>query len=131
MAPALCAEPTPGADEAAIRQLNNEYIRAFLASDVGRFRTLLADDFTGVLADGRAIDKAAFLVLARSAPDARDLRLHDLSIHQYSDSALVTALVSYARADGSAVRTRYSSVFVRRGPGWVVEWTQWTRVSGP
>jgi ketosteroid isomerase-like protein len=131
MAAGLRAQTAPGADQAAIRQLNNDYIRAFLASDVGRFRTILADDFTGVLADGRAIDKAAFLLLARSVPDARDLRLHDLSIRQYGDSALVTALVTYAKADGSAVRTRYSSVFVRKGPGWVVEWTQWTRVAGP
>jgi hypothetical protein len=67
-------------DEAAIRQLNTDYVRAFLARDVGRFGALLAPDFTGVLADGRVIDKPEFLRLAKDNLDAHDLRLHDLVI---------------------------------------------------
>ena len=39
---------------------------------------MLADDFVGVLADGRVIDKAEFLRQAAEPPDARDLRLRDV-----------------------------------------------------
>ena len=68
-----------------------------------------------MLADGRVIDKAGFLAEAAKPPDARDLRLHDVVIRVYGDAALVGAAVAYRRADGSAVRTRYTSVYVRRG----------------
>jgi ketosteroid isomerase-like protein len=119
------------ADEASVRQLNSDYVRAFLACDVARFRTLLADDFTGVLADGRVIDKAAFLVLAKDNLDAHDLRLHDLVVRSYGDAVLVGAVVAYTRAGGAAVRTRYSSLYVRRDGRWAIAWTQWTRVVAP
>jgi ketosteroid isomerase-like protein len=128
--PAWAQEGAP-ADEAAVRQLNTDYVRAFLACDVARFRTLLAGDFTGVLADGRVIDKAAFLLLARDNMDAHDLRLHDLIVRPYGDSVLVGAVVAYTRAGGAAVRTRYSSLYVRRDGRWVIVWTQWTRVVAP
>jgi ketosteroid isomerase-like protein len=118
-------------DEPALRQLNADYVRAFLACDVGRFRVILADDFSGVLADGRVIDKAEFLREAAQPPDAKDLRLHDVSIREFGDSAVVAALVSYGRANGTAVRTRYSSIFARRRGQWEIVWVQWTRVVTP
>jgi ketosteroid isomerase-like protein len=125
----LRAQEAPALDEAAIRQLNADYVRAFLASDVARFRTLLAPDFTGVLADGRVIDKPEFLRLAKDNLDAHDLRLHDLVIRLYGDTAVVGALVSYERSSGPAIRTRYSSLYVRRDGRWAIVWTQWTRVA--
>jgi hypothetical protein len=130
-APALRAQEPAPVDEAAIRQLNTDYVRAFLACDVARFKTLLADDFTGVLADGRVINKADFLLLAKDNLDAHDLRLRDLVIRPYADTAIVGALVTYDRAKGPTVRTRYSSLYVRRDGHWAIVWTQWTRVAAP
>ncbi|HEY4989821.1 MAG TPA: nuclear transport factor 2 family protein, partial [Opitutaceae bacterium] len=106
--PPLRAAEAPSPDEPAIRQLNDDYVRAFLACDVARFRSLLADDFVGVLADGRVIDKTEFLREAKEPPNAHDLRLHDVLIRTYGDAALVGALVTYRRADGAGVRTRYA-----------------------
>ena len=129
--PARAQEPAAPDDESALRQLNTDYVRAFLACDVARFRTLLADDFTGVLADGRVIDKAEFLRLAKDNLDAHDLRLRDLVIRPFGGSALVGALVTYDRSSGPPVRTRYSSLYVRRDGRWAIVWTQWTRVAVP
>ncbi|HXQ82221.1 MAG TPA: nuclear transport factor 2 family protein [Opitutaceae bacterium] len=123
------AQEAARADELAIRQLNADYVRAFVACDVARFRDLLAADFVGVLADGRVIDKAEFLAQAALRPDARGLRLNDMVIRVYGDTALVGAAVAYRRADGSAVRTRYTSVYLRRGGLWAIVWVQWTRVT--
>ncbi len=128
--PGRAAEPA-GADESEIRRMNDDYVRAYLDCDVARFRAMLADDFTGVLADGRVIDRAEFLQQAAERPDARDLRLRDVVIRLYGDSALVAGAVSYRRADGTGVRTRYSSVYVRRGGRWQIVWVQWTRVTAP
>jgi ketosteroid isomerase-like protein len=125
--PARAAEPA-SADEPAIRQMNDDYVRAFLACDVAKFRSILADDFIGVLASGLVVGKAEFLAQAAERPDALDLRLHDVVIRVYGDSALVCAAVTYRRADGSGVRTRYTSVYVRRGGRWAVVLVQWTRV---
>jgi hypothetical protein len=44
--PARAAEAA-GADLAALRQLNDDYVKAFLACDVARFQKILADDFSG------------------------------------------------------------------------------------
>jgi len=109
--------------------MNDDYVRAYLACDLARFRTLLADDFTGVLADGRVIDKAEFLREAALPPDARDLRLHDVTIREYGDTALLGAIVNYRRADGTAVRTRYTTFYVRRDGHWAIVWAQWTRAA--
>jgi hypothetical protein len=122
------AQAPAGLDEPALRQLNDDYVRAFLSCDVARFKVLLADDFAGVLADGRVIDKAEFLREAASKPDAADLRLHDVTIRPYGDSAMVMAAVTYRRHDGVAVRTRYSTLYVRRDGKWIIAWVQWTRV---
>lgn len=122
----------PGApDEPVLRQMNDDYVRAFLGCDVARFRAILADDFSGVLADGRVIDKAEFLREAAEPPDARDLRLHGVTIRVFGDSAVVAALVTYARGSGTGVRTRYSSIYARRGGLWQIVWVQWTRVAAP
>jgi hypothetical protein len=43
----------------------------------------------------------------------------------------VGALVSYDRSNGPAIKTRYSSLYVRRDGKWAIVWTQWTRVATP
>ena len=83
----------------------------------------------GVLADGRVIDKGEFLRQAQARPDAKDLRLHDVVIRIYGETALVGAFVTYRKSDGSGIRTRYSSLFVRRDGRWALTWVQWTRVA--
>jgi hypothetical protein len=130
-AAAARAQEPAGVDDAALRQLNSDYVRAWLACDIARFSALLADDFTGVLADGRVIDKAEFLRLARDNLGAHDLRLHGLVIRPYTDTAIVGALVTYVRGSGAAVRTRYSSLYLRREGRWAIVWTQWTWVAAP
>lgn len=127
----VAAADTAGPDEPALRQMNDDYVRAFLSCDVARFRSLLADDFSGVLADGRVIDRAEFLREAAEPPDARDLRLHGVTIRVFGDSALVAALVTYTRANGAGVSTRYSSVYARRQGRWQIVWVQWTRAAAP
>jgi hypothetical protein len=128
-APHAGAAAPASPDEPAIRQMNDDYVRAFLTCDVARFRSILADDFMGVLADGRVIDKGEFLRQAQARPDAKDLRLHDVVIRIYGETALVGAFVTYRKSDGSGIRTRYSSLFVRRDGRWALTWVQWTRVA--
>jgi ketosteroid isomerase-like protein len=129
-ASARAAEPSE-ADALAVRMINDDFVRAYLASDVGKLRAMVSDDFVGILASGLVIDGAQFLKLAAGTPDARDLRLRDATVRVYGDAALVGALVEYRRMDGSDVRTRYTIVFARREGRWAIAWVQWTRVTAP
>jgi ketosteroid isomerase-like protein len=121
----------PGADEAALRRLNDDYARAFVASDASRFRDLLSDDFQAVLADGRRIDRAEFLRQAGRPAGAIDFRVRDVEVRLFGDTALVGALAAYRRADGAVVRTRYLGVWVRGGARWRIVSIQFTRIAAP
>jgi ketosteroid isomerase-like protein len=125
--PARAAEP---ADAAALRRLNADYLRAFLACDVARFRDLLADDFYGVLADGKVIDKTEFLREAAQPPGVKDFRYAEITVRLYGDAALVNDLASYRRSNGTVGQTRYVDVWARRPGGWQVVSVQITRVAG-
>jgi ketosteroid isomerase-like protein len=127
-ATARAADP---ADEAALRRLNNDYLQAFLACDVARFRELLADDFYGVLADGRVIDKAEFLREAAHPPGVKDFRMKEVVIRLYGDAALVNDLATYQRPNGTDAQTRYVDVYARRQGRWQVVSVQITRVAPP
>ncbi len=118
-------------DEVSLRQVNADYVRAFLNSDVPKLRRLLGDDFRGVLASGTVIDKAEFLKEAAIPPDVRGFRLKDVTIRVYGDAAIVGAAVSYHRPDGSPVQTRYVDVYIRRAERWELVSAQWTRVAPP
>jgi ketosteroid isomerase-like protein len=125
------AAAEPGGDEADLRRLNADYVRSFLACDVGRFKALLADDFQCVLATGQSIDRAEFLRQAAQPPDARNFRLRAVSIRVYGDAAVISAEGTYLRASGAEVHTRYTNLCIRRDGRWRVVSTQWTRVAGP
>ena len=120
----------PG-DEAALRRLNDDYVRAFLACDVGRFRDLLADDFYGIRADGRVIDKAEFLREAGVPPAVKNFRVTEVVVRLYGDAALVNDLASYQRPSGVPGQTRYVEVWARRQDRWQVVSVQITRVAAP
>ena len=126
----MAADPGD-ADEVAVRRMNDDFVRAYLASDVARLRGMVSEDFVGILASGLVIDGPRFLKLAAEKPDASDLRLRDVTVRLYGDAALVGALVNYRRADGSDVRTRYTIVFARKEGRWAIAWVQWTRVVAP
>ena len=121
------AGATINPDEPALRQLNEDYVQAFLRSDPARYRELLADDFSAVLATGRVIDRAEFLLQAGQPPGVVGFQLRDLLIRQYGDTAIVSGLLTYQRRDKTEVRTRYVDVYARRDGRWQVEWAQFTR----
>jgi len=106
-------------------------VRAFLASDVTRDRELLVDDFYGVLADGRVIDKAAFLRQAAQPPAVKDFRVREVVVRLYGDAAIVNTRATYLRPDGSPAQTRYVHVYVRRDGRWQIASVQITHLAPP
>lgn len=119
------------ADRIALRRLNDAYLQAFLESDAGRFRAILAEDFSAVLANGRRIDRSEFLREAALPSRLRDFRVRDVAIQVYGDAATVSDLVSYLLPGGAPGRTRYTELCARLGGGWRIVSVQIVRVSAP
>ena len=130
---ALAAAGPVRADEAGDRaqlvSLNEAYVKAFLAHDALMIRTMLTDDFEAVLADGRLIDRAAFLAQASIPPPVKSFEAHDPVVHLYGDSAVITLWVSYKHPDETSARTRYIELCVRQNGRWKMASIQWTRLA--
>ena len=68
------------ADHTALLELNDVYIRSAEASDVSRFKDILAEDFHCARPDGSLVDKAQFLKHVSEAPRFAKLRAHDVQV---------------------------------------------------
>ena len=113
-------------DEQAIRELNAGYVRAFMTSDADWYDRHLTPDFMCILTDGSVVDRATFLTNARKPHTTVSYDLSELGIRVHGDVALVSALGTWTRKDGSTGRTRYIDVWVRKDGAWKVVSAQLT-----
>lgn len=121
---------TPGiiTDEEAIRELNAGYVRAFLNSDAAWYDRHLTPDFMCILTSGAVVDRATFLENAKKAHTVVSYDLSEVGIRVHGDAALVTALGTWKRTDGTTGRTRYIDVWVRKDGTWKAISAQLTAV---
>lgn len=118
------------ADEMTIRSLNEAYIHAFLDSDAVWFAKHLSDDFMFTDGRGVAVDRAAYLQLIEVGTDVVDYRLDQVTVRLHGDAAVVTALGTFRRRDGTRGSNRYTDVYVRMQDEWRVVSAQVTPVAG-
>ena len=116
-------------DEDVIRALNAGYVRAFLTSDADWYDRHLTPDFMCILTSGVVVDRATFLENARKPHAVVTYDLSEVLIRQHGDVALVSALGSWTRKDGTTGRTRYVDVWVRKEGVWKAVLAQLTAVS--
>jgi ketosteroid isomerase-like protein len=117
------------ADENAIRGLNEAYIQAFLMSDASWYEEHLTQDFTFTDGRGVVVDRATFLRDTKSGTDVVDYDLHEVRVRIFGDAALVNALGTFKRTDGSTGQNRYTDVYVRAGNEWKAVSAQVTPVA--
>jgi ketosteroid isomerase-like protein len=116
-------------DEDVIRELNAGYVRAFLKSDAGWYDRHLTPDFMCILTSGAVVDRATFVENARKPHTVLSYELSDVKVRQHGDVALVSALGSWTRKDGTSGKTRYVDVWVRKDGAWKAVSAQLTLVS--
>lgn len=106
-------------DLATLLALNADYVRSVQASDVGRFKEILSDDFLCSQPDGSLIDRETFL--AQIAPPAKisNLEAHDVKVRLMGDFAIVHARTTFKMPDGRPGASRYTDVWARRDGRWV------------
>ena len=135
VAASLIAVPIAGVASAAtrsdvetIKELNAGYVRAFLNSDAAWYDRHLTPDFVCILTTGTTVDRATFLQNARKPHTTLTYELSEVTIRVHGDAALVSALGTWTRKDGTTGRTRYVDVWVRKDGAWKAVSAQLTSV---
>lgn len=116
-------------DEDRLRQLNCEYISAFLKGDVAWYQEYLAADFVCIESDGSVLGKAEFLHRTARGPDVATYKLDQVQVRIYEGVALVQATGLFTRKDGSAGKSRYTDIYARTNSEWRVVSAQITRTA--
>ncbi len=115
-------------DEDAIRELNAGYVRAFMNSDAEWYDRHLTQDFACIVTSGAVVDRATFVENAQKPHTTVKYELSEVTIRVHGDAALVSALGTWERKDGTQGRTRYVDVWVRKDGEWKAVSAQLTAV---
>ena len=118
-------------DQTTLEQLNAEYVRAFMSSDVNWYKKHLVDDFVGIESDGSILNKSQFLSKTAEGPEVADYKLQKVSVRIYGGVALVQATGLWAKEDQSTGVSHYIDVYIRTAAGWKAVSAQVTRASQP
>jgi ketosteroid isomerase-like protein len=113
---------------ATLLELNREYIRAFVESDVAWYDAHLSDRFACTLADGTRIDKDAFLRRNAGGPGVSDVTFEVVDVDVIGDVALVHGITHYTRG-GAPASTRYTDIWQCRRGRWRAVAAQLTAVA--
>jgi ketosteroid isomerase-like protein len=105
-------------DLAALRRLNDDFIRAVAASDAGWFERHLSSDFVNSNPDATLSDRAAFLRHVAKPSTVSMLQAEDVRIRLFGDSALVHGRTTYRKPDGEPGAGRYTDVWARIDGAW-------------
>jgi ketosteroid isomerase-like protein len=110
---------TTPSDLEVLHQLNRDYVRAVQASDVRRFREILAEDFLNSNPDGSIVDRDGFLAQIARPATVSGLEPRDVVIRIFGDVAVIHARTAYTTADGRAASGRYTDIWARRDGRWL------------
>ncbi len=111
-----------------LRDLNSQYIRSVVHSDVARFTEILADDFLCTNPDGSLIDKPQFLTQTAVPVSFTDFDVDDLRIRVLGDVAIVHGRTRFALKDGRRGRGQYTDVWEKRQGRWLAVSAHVTRL---
>ena len=127
------ASAASGADATTktLERLNQEYVDAFLKSDVAWYRDHLADDFVCIVSDGSVQDREQFLRGTAEGPGVKSYTLKEVQIRTYGPIALVRARGEFTRPDGTIGTSRYTDVWALQDGKWKTVSAQITRIAAP
>ena len=104
-------------DETLIENLDQAWNDAYLARRRERLRNVLAEDWVGVLPDGRTLTREE-LIAAAAPPDVQvEQAFSNFSLHPFDDTVITTGGVAVT-AGGETVRQRFLRVYAKRGGRW-------------
>ena len=102
-----------------LKDLNRNYVRSVLESDVRWFDANLAPDFVNSNPDGSLVDRAGFLKQIAAPCAVSNLREEDVQINVLGDVAIIYARTTYGKPDGRPGSGRYTDVWQLRQGRWL------------
>jgi ketosteroid isomerase-like protein len=102
-----------------LQELNRDYVRSVLESDVRWFEANLAEDFQNSNPDGTLVDRAGFLKQIAPPCTLSNLQAEDVLIRILNDVAIIHARTTYRKPDGNSGAGRYTDVWQRRNGRWL------------
>ena len=125
----MATEMAVDANRTTLERLNQEYVEAFMKSDVEWYRQGLADDFVCIESDGSVLDKSEFLTNTAKRPDVADYKLQNVGVRIYGSVGLVQATGLWTGKNGTKGMSRYIDVYVKSGEEWKTVSAQITRTA--
>jgi ketosteroid isomerase-like protein len=105
-------------DQAALVQIEHEWLRAAEQHDMAALGCILADEFEEADSTGELIDRAAMLASA-AKPSNGHTELSDLHAHVYGNFAYVRGLGVTKGDNGKPpAKNRFTDIFVYRDGRW-------------
>ena len=109
-------------DEQQVRQLEHEWIEAFLRGDTETLDRILADDFIFTDPEGRLLTKAEWIAdVASGEVTFESVHIDDLQVRMYGDAAVANGRVTVkarSKEGGFDGRYCYTDMYVKRGGRW-------------
>jgi ketosteroid isomerase-like protein len=110
-----------GDDSEVLRQLNEQYVRAFREADVAWYDAHLAQDYVVTQGDG-AFDYRAGALAAFSRPTFathfRSFPVEQVNIRRFGELALIEAENPFVMKDGRKGLARYTDIWQKQPGGW-------------
>jgi ketosteroid isomerase-like protein len=110
-----------GDDLSVLRQLNDNYVQAFRASDVAWYDAHLADDYVVIYGNGAFHDRGSALqdfAQPYFETHLKSFPVGKVRIRRFDDVALIHAENAYELKDGRHGINRYTDIWVKQGGKW-------------
>ena len=119
------------ADRAVLRELNRNYVRSALESDVRWYSENLSEDFYITAPDGALLDRDAFLKRIANPYPGTAAEAVDVMIRILGDVAIIHSGYRDKKLTGEIGYGRYTDIYERRNGRWLCVAAHFMRFAAP
>ncbi len=119
------------ADRAVLLELNRNYVRSALESDVRWYSENLSDDFYITAPDGALLNREAFLKRIASPYPGTEAEAVDVIIRILGDVAIIHSGYRDKKLSGETGYGRYTDIYERRNGRWLCVAAHFMRFPAP
>jgi hypothetical protein len=128
---ALETRATDSADREILLELNRNYVRSALESDVRWYSENLSDDFYITAPDGALLDRDAFLKRIANPYSGTQAEAVDVMIRILDDVAIIHSGYRDQKLTGETGYGRYTDIYERRNGRWLCVAAHFMRFATP
>jgi hypothetical protein len=122
---------TANADHEVLLELNRNYVRSALESDVRWYAENLSDDFYITAPDGALLDRAAFLKRMSNPYPGIEAEPVDVMVRILGDVAIIHSGYRDKKLSGEIGYGRYTDIYERRNGRWLCVAAHFMRFQAP